>query len=316
MESSGRSSSVVPFPAASPAGGPAGATVTAFSPVLCAAGAASEAALSVRLAVYETDRSHPAVYDVTAADPGALLAELASRTLWWLARRTSPLPREAVLAVVENLIHAHFLGATVAVLPDGSVQVSDRGPGIADKERALRTGFSTATAEMRRYIRGVGSGLPVALRLMQSIGGQLVLDDNLAGGTVVSLWTPRAVRDVRPPAPAGAARGLSPVSASAGGEAVGQQPLFAPGPAMRLSPRQLRILCFLARHGPAGPSQVARQLSLSLTTAFRELTALEGLGLARTEPGGKRRLTPAGLNLAEAGPLDEPGGHAPPHATA
>ncbi|HEY8487309.1 MAG TPA: ATP-binding protein [Limnochordales bacterium] len=308
METPVRGSSVVPFPSAHQGAAAAAASVTPFSPATGSLAAAAEPALSVRLAVYESDRSHPAVYDVSATDPAALLAELASRTVWWLSRRASPLPREAVLAVVENLVHAHFQAATVAILADGSVQVCDRGPGIPDKERALRPGFSTATPEMRRYIRGVGSGLPVACRLLESVGGRLQLDDNLAGGTVVTLWTPAAAGArlrgaARPvPGPARAGGPPPPAPAPAQGEAPArapaQQPLFtASAGAPRLSARQLRIVEFLARNGPAGPSQVARALGLSLTTAFRELTALEGAGLAAAEPPGKRRLTAAAREL-------------------
>ena len=215
------------------------------------------------------------------------------------------MPGEAVLAVVENLIHAHFRSAAVSVLPEGSLQVSDQGPGIADKERAMLPGFTTATAEMRRYIRGVGSGLPVARRLVENAGGRLLLQDNLGGGTVVGLWTPRALRTqawgrIAPSSPAPSASHAGP----AGGPsrpAPAQGALFGtPWEGTALTRRQLLILRLLGQAGPAGPSQVARQLSLSLTTAFRELTALESLGLAATETGGKRRLTGAGEALLRA----------------
>ena len=308
-EALSRPAPVVPFPAPQAAPPATGATVTPFSPVVRQQALADDL-LTVRLAIYDSEAAPPTVYDVAAADPGSLLAELGARTLWWLSRRGSPLPGEAVLAVVENLIHAHFRAASVSVLPEGSVQVSDQGPGIADKERAMLPGFTTATAEMRRYIRGVGSGLPVARRLVENAGGRLVLHDNLAGGTVVGLWTPRAVRAqpwgrLSGPAPPSA---VLPGSCSLGAprSTPAQGALFgAPAESAALSRRQLLILRFLARAGPAGPSQVARQLSLSLTTAFRELTALEAMGLAATESAGKRRLTAAGEALLNSCPEKE-----------
>ena len=300
-EAHARPASVVHFPGPQGAVPSTGAAVTPFSPAVRQQ-VLPDDQLTVRLAIYESEAAPPAVYDVAAADPGSLLAELGARTLWWLSRRGSPLPGEAVLAVVENLIHAHFRAAAVSVLTDGSLQVSDQGPGIADKERAMLPGFTTATPEMRRYIRGVGSGLPVARRLMENSGGRLLLQDNLGGGTVVGLWTPQALRAeawgklVRAvPAP-GIPR--SPSALGAAPPPAAQGALFGhpvEGPA--LSRRQILILRFLEQAGPAGPSQVARHLSLSLTTAFRELSALEALGLAASESAGKRRLTGAGEAL-------------------
>ena len=40
---------------------------------------------------------------------------------------------------------------------------------------------------MRRYIRGVGSGLPYAQQYMEDKGGSLTIEDNIAGGTVVTI---------------------------------------------------------------------------------------------------------------------------------
>ena len=52
----------------------------------------------------------------------------------------------------------------------------DRGPGIADTERAMEDGYSTG--------RGLGMGLPGARRLMD----RLVVDSALGRGTVVEMW--------------------------------------------------------------------------------------------------------------------------------
>jgi hypothetical protein len=59
---------------------------------------------------------------------------------------------------------------------------------------------------MRRYIRGVGSGLPYVQQYMTDKGGSLEIDDNMSGGTVVTLYArsvEAAAADVpAPPAPA------------------------------------------------------------------------------------------------------------------
>lgn len=243
--------------------------------------------LQVRLAVYSA--SHlPAVYDLFAEDPGDLLAEACDRALTLARQQHSPVPSAAVVAVIENLIHARFHMATVSLGADGSVTVSDQGPGIEDKTRALLPGFTTATPDLRRYIRGVGSGLPVAQQLMQEIRGELRIEDNLAGGTVVTL---------APPSGALSAPGGSPVLRP------------APMPQTRpLTPRQQRLVLLLADAGEMGPSAVSQHLGVSLTTAFRELVALEGYGLVAARASGKRALTARGIEMAERIAGEEMGG--------
>ncbi len=41
-----------------------------------------------------------------------------------------------------------------------TIRFADQGPGIAHKDLVQEPGFSSATEPMKRYIRGVGSGLP------------------------------------------------------------------------------------------------------------------------------------------------------------
>jgi serine/threonine-protein kinase RsbT len=56
------------------------------------------------------------------------------------------------------------------------VRAEDDGPGIADVERALEDGYSTA--------RGLGLGLPGARRLMD----RLIVESAPGKGTVVEMW--------------------------------------------------------------------------------------------------------------------------------
>ena len=67
-------------------------------------------------------------------------------------------PEEALRELIENLVHARFSGVVISVLDEGNVvRISDRGPGIEQKERAFEFGFSGATLEAVREIRGVGA---------------------------------------------------------------------------------------------------------------------------------------------------------------
>ncbi|MEW6046289.1 MAG: ATP-binding protein, partial [Bacillota bacterium] len=206
MEASVRPGALIHFPSADDRGAQASARVVPFSPAArLAADSQPVAELSIRVAVYPTSQTAlPAVYDLSASDPGALLADACSRAAHLVREQGSPIPAEAVVAVVENLIHARFHLAAVSITADGAVTVSDQGPGIPDKERAVLPGFTTATAEMRRYIRGIGSGLTIARQLMDRLGGSLSIEDNLAGGTVVTLHPPHISNPLtaaRPPPP-------------------------------------------------------------------------------------------------------------------
>ncbi|GAG73600.1 unnamed protein product, partial [marine sediment metagenome] len=83
--------------------------------------------------------------------------------------------------IVENLIHANFNEVVVSIYKDGNViRISDQGPGITDKKKAILPGFTTAKEDMKRYIRGVGSGLPIAKESIELSGGSMNIDDNLS----------------------------------------------------------------------------------------------------------------------------------------
>jgi hypothetical protein len=164
-------------------------------------------AFEARLAVYHSDQALPQISVLAAEDCLSLIDTLCRKTQHASQERGGVVPLLALREIVENLLHASFQDVVVSVLPDGSVLVSDHGPGISDKERAMRPGFTTASTLLRRYIRGVGSGLTVAEEALQAIGGALRLEDNLAGGTVVSLLVPprhQAAFDSLPESPQGA----------------------------------------------------------------------------------------------------------------
>jgi len=75
-----------------------------------------------------------------------------------LVRRLSIANFEAEMNVIMYADEG-TLDLTVAA-DEVSVVVSDRGQGIADIDRAMQEGYSTATAEMRARGFGAGMGLP------------------------------------------------------------------------------------------------------------------------------------------------------------
>ena len=230
----------------------------------------------VRLAVYDSPVAEPQVISLRGDDFHALVGEIASRTFAVSRERGGRVPFVVIREIVENLIHAYFQNATVTVLDEGNtIRISDQGPGIANKERALVPGFSTATAEMRRVIRGVGSGLPVAKEQLGFLGGTLTIEDNLEHGTVVTLSVHREAPGPPPPGDLPARR----------------QP--------DVTARQKKVLLLIAELGAAGPTTIAKELDISHSTAYRELQALQTLNLATGKGKGKRTLTEEGIASLE-----------------
>ncbi len=211
------------------------------------------------LAHYSSPVEPPSVDEITGDEEG-LIEDLYARTA-----SAACVPPIAVREVIENLIHAGFEGATVSIYDAGaSVRVSDRGPGITDKARALCPGFSTADDRVRMVVRGVGSGFTVAVGAMEAVGGSLEVEDNLNGGTVVTLR-----------APAGEGAGV---------------------PA-ELSEEARRLMALLVELAPADPGALAQELGVPLGTCGRELVLLEHRGLVSRRPDGARALTPCGSEL-------------------
>ncbi|MGH2375813.1 MAG: ATP-binding protein [bacterium] len=224
----------------------------------------------VRLAIYDSPAAHPQVISLRGDDFHALVGEIAARTYGVSRERGGRVPYVVIREIVENLIHAYFQNATVTVLDDGNtIRISDQGPGIANKDLAALPGFSTATAEMRRVIRGVGSGLPVAKEQLTLLGGTMTIEDNLDQGTVVTLSLRREAGSQSPERPA---RHRYDVTA-----------------------RQKKVLLLIAELGAAGPMAIAKELDISHSTAYRELQALQSLNLATGKGRGKRTLTEEGI---------------------
>lgn len=194
-------------------------------------------------------------------------------------------PEESVREVIENLIHADYKGVVISIFDNGcSVRVSDKGPGIEHKERAFEFGFTSATQEMVQDIRGVGAGLGIAQDAVEKVGGKIVIEDNMGGGTVTTISVP----------------------AGSGAPELEERPEEPkkryPGavPRMDISERQEKVLFTVLESGEVGPSTVAEQLEISVSTAYRDLSVLEEHGLLSGRDSGKRVISPLGRDLAEA----------------
>ncbi len=155
-----------------------------------------------RIAVYDDASAAPRVVEVAPRDVRAYLEEITLQVTQLSQAQGGSIPFMVIREIVENLIHAYFIQPTVSILDHGNtIRFSDQGPGIREKDRALQYGTTSATEEMRRYIRGVGSGLPYVQQYMMDKGGSLRIEDNMAGGTVVTISAVGAMP--QPPMPTG-----------------------------------------------------------------------------------------------------------------
>ncbi len=226
-----------------------------------------------RIAIYDTLTSPPRVVSVEEEDLPALIASLAERTYHYCREQGGQVPYTVIQELMENLLHAYFRDVVITILDNGqTIRISDHGPGVEDKDRAFQPGFTTASAEQRQIIRGVGSGLPIARESLQFLRGVLTVDDNLGGGAVFTIKMPHGA-----PAP-------TPAPAA---------------PAVKLTTRQTKVLVLLMELGSAGPTAIAKELGIAPATAFRELGLLEKMGLIHSLGDGKRALREEGLHLLD-----------------
>ena len=241
--------------------------------------------ISARIAVYPPG-ADPEITEIAAADPRSATAKFTRSVMGKVRELGGEVPEEAVREVVENLIHAEYRAVIVSVLDGGNVvRVSDRGPGIQNKERAVEFGFSGASSAALEEIRGVGAGLGMARSAAEKAGGSLTVEDNIGGGTVATISVgesaPPQLEEPQEPRP------------------VARK--YPDGvPRMNISERQQKVLITVLECGEVGPSTVAERLEISVSTAYRDLSVLEEHGLVQAHESGKRLISPLGKDVVEA----------------
>lgn len=182
-----------------------------------------------RIAVYDDAAAAPRVVMVEPKDVRSFLEEITATVNRLSHEQGGTIPFMVIREIVENFIHAYFKAPTITILDGGNtIRFSDQGPGIKQKDLALEYGTSSATEEMKHYIRGVGSGLPYAQQYMVDKGGSLDIEDNLGGGTVVTISTHPREDPPAPQAPMAGAYGQPyqqqwPQQPQPFGQAYGQQ---------------------------------------------------------------------------------------------
>ena len=94
--------------------------------------------------------------------------------------------RRVAIALYEGdinlVIHAGGGEIDVEITPENiKMTLSDKGPGIADLEKAMTEGFSTATENIRSLGFGAGMGLPN----MKKYSDEMNIDTKLGEGTTI-----------------------------------------------------------------------------------------------------------------------------------
>ncbi len=255
-------------------------------------------ALSVRIAVYDNMRSIPRVVHIDFDNVKNFINETSQRTYNLSHEAGGNIPYTIIREIIENLIHADFKEVVVTVLDKGNhIIISDQGPGIEDKEKAFLPGYTSATSKMKEYIRGVGSGFPIVKETITFSGGSIDVKDNIKRGTVISLKLDQPVKN-------GDSHSLNTGPEKSLSETGVPKEKIQTGDIYKfdnimLSDRNNKILFVILELDEAGPSTIARELGLSLSTSYRELIYLEKNKLLISGKSGKRKLSKKGIKYLE-----------------
>ena len=258
-----------------------------------------------RIAVYDDVAAAPRVVVIEPTEIRSYLEEIVQAVNRLSHEQGGQIPFMVMREIVENFIHAHFASPTITILDHGNtIRFSDRGPGIKEKELALQYGTSSATESMKHYIRGVGSGLPYAQQYMIDKGGSLTIEDNISGGTVVTIST-RSASDAHTQTHPSTEKveissreTSSQCSFKQDSSSRDKNPDISQIslPKIEISPRGQKVFAYLSEHELVGPTELVRMYDLSIPTWSRELKSLEEIGLIK-KIGQKYQLTQAGLAL-------------------
>lgn len=132
--------------------------------------------------------SAPRIIDIKPAETSEFIGNLSAEIYNQAQQLGGSIPYTIISQVAENFIHASFKEMVVSIFDNGNtIRFTDQGPGIADKEKAQQPGYSSATREMKAFINGVGSGLPIVREYLDTKHGTIHIEDNMNSGAVVTI---------------------------------------------------------------------------------------------------------------------------------
>lgn len=238
-----------------------------------------------RIALYDDLRSAPRITEIQPTTTTEYIENLASKIYEQAKMAGGTIPYTVIREVSENFIHARFAEIIVSILDDGNtIRFADQGPGIAQKEKAQLPGFTSAIEPMKKYIRGVGSGLPIVKEYLDLSHGTISIEDNLGTGAVITISLHNSPPDQK-----------SSLNRSTNQNPEPRWPLVPP-----LSQREKDFLSLFLTEGALGVTDLANFTDSPQSSTFTALKKLEEYGLVERTAGKKRILTDFGDHVASS----------------
>lgn len=245
-----------------------------------------------RIAVYDDLLSSPQIIEIAPNTTREYITELASSVYEHAQRSGGSIPFSIILQVAENFIHSRFREVVVSIMDNGdTIRFADQGPGISDKEKAQQPGFSSATSDMKKYIHGVGSGLPIVREYMETKNGVINIEDNMDTGAVITISLENKAPDnvMEKKAPKGVFAGQFPSK-------VAQTPVQMA--ASDLTDREKSILRLFTFNNIWGVKDISDETDIPQSSTHNELKKLTEAGIM-AKVGRKYSMTELGANIAE-----------------
>lgn len=223
------------------------------------------------VAIYDTLQSTPQIVQIPGGPTHQFIEAIASTTYKEAQERGGMIPYSVIREVTENFIHANFKEPVVSIFDRGNtIRFADQGPGIKDKDRAQEPGFTSASEPMKKYIRGVGSGLPLVKEVLGFSHGTIKIEDNINQGSVVTI---SLLRDLQSKEDIQAAH------------------------IPKLTENDRAVLRALLPNEILGVTEMVARTSIPQSTIHKSFSKLESAGLVQ-KVNKKRQLTDEGMQIA------------------
>lgn len=262
---------------------------------------------TARIALYDDYKSAPRIIEIGPCATNEFIEKLTSTIYEQSKLLGGKVPYTIIREVTENFIHAQFREIVVSVMDGGStIRFADQGPGIREKEKAQKPGYSSAIEPMKKYIRGVGSGFPIVRDYLDDREGTIQIDDNLENGAVITISLD--LKDEKPfgsktshSVTTSASDPIPPLSGRVQPSETEMGKVNAQLAALSLLPltdREKLFISVLNREGDMGITDLKTITDTPGSTTFNTLKRLEELGLVQRSSGKKRALTELGYQIA------------------
>ena len=224
-----------------------------------------------RIAIYDSLKTAPRVIQVQGGPTHEYIEHIASLTYKNAKEAGGMIPYTVIREVSENFIHANFNEVVVSIFDQGNtIRFADQGPGIKHKDLVQEPGFSSAIEPMKRYIRGVGSGLPIVKDYLSTSHGHIEIKDNVNQGSVVT---------------------ISLVASRTTDEEIEAAQI------PDLTENEVAVLKALLPNNTLGVSEVSKATDIAVASVHAAFSKMEEAGLVE-KVNKKRTLTPRGTQVA------------------